>query len=1092
MSDYEKLYRLSRAVGTSLDLERNCERFLGELMDEEALSYAAVWLNHRVLVGDGGLVGEAVEASAVRAFERPRGSRGTARVPLDHGAFKALEPQDALGESLPSPRLKGLLDPAMEASGKAAVFSLGGLGLLLLVDQVRRRPFARNELRSLKEVVDVFARSLNGCLAYQAQSREVLRRKHLESEVRHRQEHFRALIENALDLILVLDYDSSIKFASPSSRRVLGYDPERLTGRNLLELVHPDELESLMSAVRGPLLGPGVGPSFEFRFRNAGGAWRVLDVRTNNLLATPAVGGIILNCRDVTESREFREALRSSEERFALAVRGSNDGIWDWDLAEDHIYLSPRWCEMLGLRGAPSRPSEWFDRVHPDDLEGLRQAVDAHLDGSSEQIEHEYRIRHAAGRWVWVLCRGVAVRDADGRASRVAGSQTDITESKRQQAELEEARAAALASSRARGEFLANMSHEIRTPMNGVIGVASLLLESRLSADQRDLVQTIQTSGEALLTIVNDVLDFSKIESGRIEIEWAPFDIVQCVEDAVDVVAPQAGDKRLELLHWVDETVPPVLIGDAAKIRQILINLLGNAVKFTSDGYVMVRVKAERIGSVRVELRVEVEDTGIGIPAEGFDRLFEPFTQADASTTRRFGGSGLGLTICRRLVDALGGGIEVESREGYGSTFSFVLTVGVQSDAVVSDRHAVPPALPGRVAVLCEPSEPSRRMVESWLRHCGMEVEAVATPDEAAAACSTKPVDVMVAAIAAAGEAAALVAVAEERGIPLVLLKGMVVSRAEITDLASSAGLWVVGKPVKQRRLTSAVATAVLGPSEEQAAGALGEDRPEMTRGASAPLRVLVADDNPINRSITVRMLERLGHTVGTVSDGREVLDALRETPYDVVLMDLQMPGIDGYEATRQIRSAELTRDPRVIAVTAHVRSEDRQRCLDSGMNGFLSKPFQLGALQSVLDEVGGPDGRETTDAHPIVDADQLRRVEALGRPGFLDQLISVFVATGRDELQTVRDFLSEAELPRAEEVLHRFLGSCVNLGAHRLAAACRGLEVHLEEGHIDSAAGQLGTVEALFDEVVSKLEQERSDRGGSGEACVGRDDREC
>ena len=488
--------------------------------------------------------------------------------------------------------------------GEAALFALGRLGFLKMHSKYRTAPFSDSELVELGNLIFKFTVSLEGCLAHHRLQREVALRRRAEAVSRHGEERLRALIENALDLIMVLEYDGSVRFASPSLERILGYPPEEVVGRILFSLVHPEDVARVRDAFMAHAQDPGREFAVELRLRHRNGSWRDLAVRANNVLTLPSVAGIILNCSDITVLRE-----RTTE--------------------------------------------------------------------------------------------------------------------------LEDARRRALDASRAKGEFLANMSHEIRTPMNAVIGMASLLLDSPLDEVQRDQAETIRVSGEALLTIVNDILDLSKIESGRLEIDSSPFAPEECVDSALGLFAAPAASKGLELVFRVQNPLPSSVVGDQGRVRQILVNLVGNALKFTHQGTVTVQAEVQPLEGDRLELRVEVLDTGIGISSEHLERLFQPFGQADGSTSRSYGGTGLGLAISRRLCELMGGRTWVESTLGKGSTFGFAVAVGVDPRAgeAAGDDELLR-SVAGRRLLVVDDHPEARRVLVDAARSWGMEVEAAGSKAE--------------------------------------------------------------------------------------------------------------------------------------------------------------------------------------------------------------------------------------------------------------------------------------------------------------------------------------------------------------------------
>jgi PAS domain S-box-containing protein len=652
-------------------------------------------------------------------------------------------------------------------------------------------------------------------------------------------------------------------------------------------------------------------------------------------------------------------ALRASEERYQLAVRGSDVGIWDHDLTTGAQYFSPRYKELLGC--AADEPDASFGtfgvHIHPDDRLPVLEHVSRHL---TERVPYdfEYRVIRRDGTERWVHSRGQAVWNEDGKPIRIAGSIRDITERRVLENELRRARDAAELASRAKSEFVANMSHELRTPMNGVIGFAHLLLDTELSPEQREFAQTISNSADGLLTIINDILDFSKMEAHKLVLEAIDVDVRAIFESVFALLAEKAAERRIELAAFVDDDVPARVIGDPVRLHQVVLNLVGNAVKFTERGDVVLRCSREASADGAIVLRIAVSDTGIGIAADVLPLLFEPFRQADQSTTRRFGGTGLGLTISKQLVELMGGTIGVGSEPGRGSTFWFTARFAAAASSAPPDRTAE--TRRSRVLVV-DDSATIRAWLSAQLTRRGMEPTAVedgrlalATLRRAAAAGT--PFDLAILDLVMPGMdgltlARSIRGDAALAPIRLVMLTAVTDGRWNVEAQRVGVDACLL-KPVRERKLFACLGELLDAVPERPAARVLpidGAAGGTAKRTVGQP-HILVAEDNPINAKVALRILERLGFTAEAVGNGREAVEAAQRGDYDAILMDWQMPVLDGLGATAEIRRGEGSgRRVPIIAMTASAMEGDRSTCLAAGMDDHIGKPVRPDELQRVL-----------------------------------------------------------------------------------------------------------------------------------------------
>ena len=776
--------------------------------------------------------------------------------------------------------------------------------------------------------------------------------------------------------------------------------------------------------------------------------------------------------RDVTEARRAECALVESEARFRGLAEAAPVGIFQTDSQGQCLYVNDRWCAIAGMAADEAAGMGWMSALHPSErasvFESWREAV-----AGRRSFEMRYRFLRSDGSESWVMGNAVASHDADGQINGYIGTVTDVTESHHQALALERTKSEAESAARAKALFLANMSHEIRTPLNAVIGMTTLLLDTPMSPDQRDFARTIRSSGESLLEVINDILDYSKADVGKLGIEQRAFDLRQTVEESLDQVAPRALEKGLNLAYLIDDGTPEALVGDAARLRQILVNLLSNAVKFTHQGEVFVAVDSEPVDATTQRIHFAVKDTGIGIAAEHLPRLFQSFSQVDASTTRKYGGTGLGLAISRRLAELMGGSVSVESEPGHGSVFHATVLATRAAAAEPADflqRDA--PELVGKRILIVDDNLTNRRILTKLALRWGMKPSTLPSALEAldcvrhGEVYDVAVLDMSMPDIDGLELAAAIRRWRAPHELPIVMLTSLGQRQA-----AAPAGLtaWL-SKPIKASLLFSILVSVIGG----QAVAAPAPEAPLPPAAPATRLRILVAEDHPVNQRVTKRLLAHLGYEADLVADGRQALDATQCRSYDLVLMDIQMPEIDGVQAAREIVGRRGPDGlPRIVAMTANAMPGDREAYIAAGMDGYLAKPIGLTDLAAVLAQAStlardrtGANARDATPAdEPVLEharLEHLRTIQDDSQPSLVRELIDQFMADSGSHIQRLGEAHAAGDAIVLRALAHRFLSTTQNIGAQRMAALCLELERQASVGKL-AAAGAL--VASLADE---------------------------
>jgi PAS domain S-box-containing protein len=784
-------------------------------------------------------------------------------------------------------------------------------------------------------------------------------RLHAENEERRRIETQLKLADERLHLALdstqigIFEFQVATREVhySPGLWTMLGYDPARIpsTIEAWRELVHPEDRPAYLARSEAQLRGEVGFVDSEYRVRHLNNGWRWISMRARTV-ATGADGKplrIIGTMQDITSRRESEQALRASQaeaRKLSLVaaktdnpvIIGVPDGRIEWVNESFTRVMGYALNEVVGrhLIELLTDPD-----ANPASLGQVRHALE-----QGQTLSTDFRCQAKSGRKYHLHLEVQPVRTDPAGLTHYIVIATDITTRVATEQELRRAKSEADSASRSKSDFLASMSHEIRTPMNGVIGMTSLLAETPLSPEQREYVNTIRTSGEALLTIINDILDFSKIESGKMEIEHMPFELSLCLEEAFDLFALPASARKIELTYHIHPDVPAWILSDVTRLRQIIVNLVNNAVKFTPAGSVSIEARRQPApdgyppGSFLLEFAVR--DTGVGIPADRLDRLFKAFSQVDSSTTRKYGGTGLGLAICQRLATLMGGTISVQSTIGEGSSFTF----SIITEPAALDQESAPPAMPAvlreNLILIVEDHPVTQARLRTQLAAWGIRCEIVATPAAAlefAATLQRPPALLLIDGDETEGHSPL------ETLLPIRAPRLLMLPFGQNATEAPGDGLpfGTIYKPLKTPALLHAL-SHIPDPATLTAKTDISPP-PRSVLAEEIPLSILLAEDNTVNQKVALRFLERLGYNADAVNNGHEAVAAVESRHYDLVLMDLQMPEMDGFEACKEIRRRlPPEQQPVVIALTANAMQGDRERCLDAGMDDYISKPVKM------------------------------------------------------------------------------------------------------------------------------------------------------
>ncbi len=886
---------------------------------------------------------------------------------------------------------------------------------------------------------------------------DITERKQLEDKLRYATESLDIAQTAAGVATFDFDFRRNSRICSGNFLELMGMPATTpLEDLNLsLSRVHPDDFARVRSA---PLETSPQEPSYrcEYRVLLEDGAERWIAEKAQVTHGpTGEVERITGAIVDISDLKRTKAELGSVELRLERALRGTQDALWEIDLITNLSWYGLGFAERLGYSAAEltSSREHFVELIHPEDRERVTAGIGEHLE-TRAVYDMEFRVLHKAGHYEWVRVRGQAERAADGTPLRLAGAMQVITDRKLAEQATLDAKLAAEAANRAKSSFLANLSHEIRTPMNGVIGMSQILAETELDGTQREYLDIIRGSAKALLSLINDVLDLSKIEADRLELENVDFDLIHLLYETVAATALQAAAKGIELIVTIEPDVPVMVRADPGRLRQVVLNLIGNAVKFTHEGHIRLYAAVGVSDTGHPTLTIEVTDTGIGIPADRLDRLFKSFSQIDSSTTRHYGGTGLGLSIVKRLTELMGGSVGVRSESGKGSTF----WVKVNVDAAPQPKRLA--MGPGRRVLVVDDVPAARESLAMKLKLFGFDTLLAGSVDEALEQLSKGPdVDLVLAdelmpVRSGLDLLAALRNDPRYTSLPFILLSlfGADHDTIEREYRPDAVGL----KPIRATLLATLVDQVLTGKTPH---APLVNSAPQVNQ-AFRGNKILLVEDNPVNQRVAQRTLQKLSAEVTIANNGAEALEQIAATAFDAVLMDCQMPVMDGFTATQRIRDSERRRGVKrlpIIALTANVMSEDRERCMAAGMDAHLGKPIEPAQLIDVLSrylKAGAP--------APAVDREALRELTG-GDIEFERELAETFVKSGDQCLAEIIAALEASDFDTVRKRAHALKGASANIHAVSLSQAASSLEMAARDNATPSIGG-------LVEELTEKL----------------------
>lgn len=881
---------------------------------------------------------------------------------------------------------------------------------------------------------------------------DISEQKHSEQKLAESEERYRQFIENATDIIYRTDHRGYFTYVNPVGLAAFGYTAEEVLTMQFSDVIVASQRDDVRKFYLQQVLSKTENTYYEITALSKSGKEIILGQNVQLLTKNGNVIGFQSLARDITEQKLTAELLEQQKQKFETVISTVSEGITLSD-TEGHFEIFNRKMEELtGYTKEEANSTEFTSLLYPDAVDrqkGLDRMTVVLVSGVIDNVETEIMTKSGIPKTLLVSTRLVKVKER----VMFLSAYRDITARKKEEKELRLAKESAESATMAKSLFLATMSHEIRTPMNGVIGMTDLLLQTELSDEQREFTNIIRNSGETLMTLINDILDFSKIESGKLELEARPIEIQSLIEESFDLVSHRAVDKQLDLVYLIDPSVPAFIIGDPTRLRQVLLNLANNAIKFTEQGEVFVHVKQEDFTEHKTVLHFSVKDSGIGISREKMEHLFEAFMQVDASTTRKYGGTGLGLAITKRLVELMDGAIWAESELGKGSTFHFTISVPTVDDIEGMPKKYIRgniPELNGKRVLIVDDNKTNLNILSIQCSNWGMLPRATASAKEALQWISSNdPFDLAILdyhmpEMDGVQLAKEIRTKRDNHSLPMVLFSSSAKSDANISgqDVFDDFIL----KPLKQAQL-HATLISVLSPKPGGPRTTV-RSKPVVIEKISDkyPLSILVAEDNVVNQKLALRFLLQLGYSADIAANGRIVLEMIDRKHYDLIFMDLHMPELDGLEATRKIvAKVNAVNRPKIVAMTADAMTGDRERCIDAGMDDYISKPVRLDGLRLIIESIAKKIKGSKLDTRDSVlysmMFSRLNELLAETDHDFIREFIDGVpeqLKSGLDELETS---ITQKNQKDCVFHSHKLRGLLLTIGATPAADICRQIE---------------------------------------------------